>query len=765
MNTRRILFNVLIFLILTACSSGNDSGTAPTDTLPPPGANPTSTIDPAPAIPSGPISVPTGGAVGRIAYETYRDGSWEIFVVDAGGANPIPLTNHRAEDKSPAWSPDASRIAFTSDRDRNVEIYVMNADGTNHTNLTNHTAEDTSPAWSPDGKRIAFTSDRDGSYEIYVMYANGSNPVRLTNSRGINSYPAWSPDGERIAFHSRRDGNFEIYVMDADGENPVRLTNNKANETHPVWSPDGGRIAYVTKTGTSITSPDGEIYLMDAGGGNQIRLTDLGEAVSNPTWSPDGQSIAFSFSKKIGDSEIFVIDPSDGTYKAVDVPDGEEYSPAWASDEAALHSISLDSAGLTMVSIPAGTYTIGADPELARDTCSKFREGCEVEWFLDEGPIHQVELNDYFIDQYEVTNASYADCVADGVCQPPKLKDSATRDLYFSNPVYDDYPVINVPQDYAAAYCEWRGGRLPTEAEWEVAARGGSDNTLFPWGNAAPVCEVAAPNGAKFDDGAACDDTDTEPVGSYPPNAFGLYDMAGNVSEWTADWYNVYPGGDPALSTDFGEVYRVVRGGSWYNFGDTLRVAIRFGGKPDFWSHNYGFRCAADQPSAVPDHEVFADQEPLKEEWRPALQISSLLMTTCEVMYVTANGLQIGLIDINAARLEFSAQTAFLYQFKNDFIAKMKFGPSIAHYKSPLGNHLNTLLIAAAQGSAESITPQENTDRVDQTCVSLLKLEEEIWLAAEVAGLSPETTSEIYSETSDFYGEIRDTLDLRDQEE
>ena len=131
------------------------------------------------------------------------------------------------------------RIAFDSDRDGNFEVYVMNTDGSGLTRLTSNPAGDGSPAWSPDGTRIAFVSDRDGNFEVYVMNADGSGLTRLTDDPASDDSPAWSPDGSRIAFHSDRDGNSEVYVMNADGTGLTRLTNNLNRDGFwgIAWSP------------------------------------------------------------------------------------------------------------------------------------------------------------------------------------------------------------------------------------------------------------------------------------------------------------------------------------------------------------------------------------------------------------------------------------------------------------------------------------------------------------------------------------------------
>jgi len=200
--------------------------------------------------------------------------------------------------------------------------------------------------------------------------------------------------------------------------------------------------------------------------------------------------------------------------------------------------------GMVMVYVPAGEFQMGsteAEVDAALELCNQYYRGCERRWFEDERPIHPVALDGFWIDQTEVTNAQYARCVAAGACDPPAESGSSSRDSYYGNSAYEDYPVIWVSWDDAVDYCAWAGGRLPTEAEWEYAARGPEGRT-FPWGDGFDGtrlnycdanCELDWSDGA-VDDGYA----DTAPVGSYPAGAswVGALDLAGNVWEWVVDW-------------------------------------------------------------------------------------------------------------------------------------------------------------------------------------------------------------------------------------
>jgi Tol biopolymer transport system component len=160
------------------------------------------------------------------------------------GAEQTRLTHNAAFDGQPAWSPDGRKIAFESQRDGNFEIYIMNSDGSGQTNLTHNPDEDRGPTWSPDGKKIAF--ERGRPRDIHVVNADGTGEVNLTRDPAWDFVPQWSPDGRRIAFvrvvpgpgDSPHGGDEEIYVMNADGSHIKRLTNSPGVDYAPLWKPN-----------------------------------------------------------------------------------------------------------------------------------------------------------------------------------------------------------------------------------------------------------------------------------------------------------------------------------------------------------------------------------------------------------------------------------------------------------------------------------------------------------------------------------------------
>jgi formylglycine-generating enzyme required for sulfatase activity len=231
-----------------------------------------------------------------------------------------------------------------------------------------------------------------------------------------------------------------------------------------------------------------------------------------------------------------------------------------------------------MVLVAAGAFTQGAQG-----------------YAEDEAPPRQVTLSRYCIDRTEVTVAQYAACVEGGGCQAPVEAYSDDEDCNMGAPQRQQHPINCVSMRQAAAYCQWAGRRLPTEAEWEKAARG-TDGRTWPWGDSpSPSCQLAVMS----EDGQSlgCGAGTTAPVGSKPDGAspYGALDMAGNVWEWTADgyeedYYSHAPNTDPAGPDE--DTYFVRRGGGWYYTAQDLRTTARLSDRDTFADDDLGFRCA-----------------------------------------------------------------------------------------------------------------------------------------------------------------------------
>jgi len=261
--------------------------------------------------------------------------------------------------------------------------------------------------------------------------------------------------------------------------------------------------------------------------------------------------------------------------------------------------------GSQMVLIPAGRFHMGGMEDDLKDYEHGFRDN-----YRAERPRHIVELSSYYIDKYEVTNAQYIrffemlkqepDSSIFHLEHPPG---HAMNQQYMSEGVAPpNHPAIGVSWYNAFAYCRWANKRLPTEAEWEYAARGPAEEySKYPWGNKPPNADGIwranyEPEGNADADGYKM----TAPVGSYPDGAspFGILDMAGNADEWTADWlgldYYQLTDGVKNPSGPIDGQLKVVKGGSFYTDSYQIRTATRLYGRRETKSDKLGFRCAKD---------------------------------------------------------------------------------------------------------------------------------------------------------------------------
>jgi len=237
-----------------------------------------------------------------------------------------------------------------------------------------------------------------------------------------------------------------------------------------------------------------------------------------------------------------------------------------------------DDFGVEMVLVPAGEFKMGINANVAcKDRIGSWWD-CE-KTYEENAPLQTVFLENYYIDKYEVTNAQYSGCVSSRQCDSPV--DLKLGDLdYYDNKKYEAYPVIWIKLETAKQYCAWRGGRLPSSAEWEKAARG-TDERIYPWGNQTDLDKRANSSGNY--DGFPY----TAPVGSFPlgVSPYGVFDMAGNVSEIVTDIYtSYYYGGSP-------NKYPMTRGGGW---GSSQLTIYDLGGMWSATSSGTGFRCIRD---------------------------------------------------------------------------------------------------------------------------------------------------------------------------
>jgi len=257
---------------------------------------------------------------------------------------------------------------------------------------------------------------------------------------------------------------------------------------------------------------------------------------------------------------------------------------------------------MVMVRIPAGSFRMGSTPQEIEEGLALCREHYSIcnSWYYErEGPAHSTSLDGFWIDQTEVSNAQYQLCVEAGSCLEPLTCQKGEPS--FSDPALADHPVVCVSWSDARAYCEWAGGRLPSEAEWEYAYRG-PERLVYPWGNEFSGSKLnycdqncSQPHAdERFDDGFSR----SALVGSFTDGASwsGILNLAGNVSEWVGDWFGEYPTGETSNPIGPAEGdQKILRGGSWFGHPTYCRGAIRPAAPPETRFDYLGFRCAASE--------------------------------------------------------------------------------------------------------------------------------------------------------------------------
>lgn len=233
-----------------------------------------------------------------------------------------------------------------------------------------------------------------------------------------------------------------------------------------------------------------------------------------------------------------------------------------------------------MINIPKGEFTMGSN-EVDKEA-KALQYGSTKPWYANERPERKVAVKDFYIDRIEVTNQKYKAFVDATHHRTPPHWQAGQIPSGLA-----DHPVAYVSWADADEYCKWAGKRLPTEAEWEKAARG-TDGRKFPWGNEFDIKKLNTMG----------EYGGTTPAGMFPDgkSPYGVLDMAGNVQEWVEDWYKAYPGND-YNDKDYGEKFRVVRGGGWGGMGHyTLQVYVRAAYRntapPEGMFNDLGFRCA-----------------------------------------------------------------------------------------------------------------------------------------------------------------------------
>ena len=253
----------------------------------------------------------------EIVFDSERDGSTEIYVLDSNTLEVRQLTNSPEPEvfsRLPDWSHNGKQIVFVSNRDGGKgNLYIMNADGSNVRQLTHKSGIYQNPAWSPQGDVIAFEMEQKGAWRMYLINIDGSGKRPIGPLAAY--HPSWSPDGEEIGFITEENDSYVGAIMKSDGTDVRKFTDLRGDLGSPKWSPDGRRIAF-----DAVLETNFDIYVMDSDGSNLKRLTSGPAVDARPEWSPDGQEIVFHSTRDYGsvggsekwaEFELYIMDLKD----------------------------------------------------------------------------------------------------------------------------------------------------------------------------------------------------------------------------------------------------------------------------------------------------------------------------------------------------------------------------------------------------------------------------------------------------------------------
>ncbi len=511
------------------------------------------------------------------------------------------------------FSPDGQTLAAGT---RNHKVLLWDAHtGKRLQSFDGHEEGATSLTFSPDNRTLASASS---DTVIFWDVKNGEKSGSHKTYTGLIYSLAFSPDGKTIAL-GRSDHT--VTVLDVQSGELIHSLGGQIGPVHSVaYSPDGKILAAGMHFGSVILwdaqkgtkknelnqhkgivygldfSPDGSM-LATGGDDNKVILWDVlkGEQlriyyghnsdVRSVSFSPDDQTLAFGSN----DGTIVYWDLSGGPQSSTGTETTDDRLPentqeaqvkkTQATVTATAQVVEADE--MMMVFVPEGKFMMGS---------VEYGPGA----YYNEKPQHSVYLDAFWIDRTEVTNAMFAQFLNEKVNQSEEsaawmdVNDKDVRLVQSGSewqPVsgYGKHPVVEVTWYGAQAYCRWAGKRLPSEAEWEKAARG-TDGRTYPWGGGLNCTKANYYGCSSY----------IEQVGSFPDGAspYGALDMAGNVWEWVADWYQTYAGAERPIWPASKRKYRVLRGGSWNDTALSVRSANRIYLVPNEASGYIGFRCA-----------------------------------------------------------------------------------------------------------------------------------------------------------------------------